>query len=177
VLHGRARGRGAELAGDVEDVGDPDAVLPPRRTGRDVQRLGEAGHRQARSAERVRGDGQLRVPDVLPGQVARRAEHQVGDVGRLADQAADRAVDVREVREVPELVEGGQLRLSQRDPRTPRKPSTVPMPARQREHGRHRRRTDQVKVKFYLRQPVDKKASTDSVADTLATLSAPTACI
>jgi hypothetical protein len=105
------------------------------------------------------GDGELCVPDVLPGQVARRAEYQLGDVGRLADQAADSTVDVREVREVPELVEGGELRRGAWDPppRTPGSPGTVAMPLRQLEHGRHRRRTDQVKVKFYLRQPVDER--------------------
>ena len=151
MLQGGVRGRPAEFAGDVEDVGDPDPVIPAGRTGRDIQRLGQAGHRHAGSGERVRRDGQLGVPDVLPGQVAGRAEHQLGDVGRLADQAADRGVDVREVREVPELVEGGKFRRGPRDTRTAR------MPPRQLEYGRHGRRADQVKVKFYLRQPVDER--------------------
>ena len=38
------------------------------------------------------------------------------DVVRLAHQAADRAVDLREVREVAELVEGGQLGGRRRHP-------------------------------------------------------------
>ena len=101
------------------------------------------------------GDSELGVPDVLPGQVARRAEYQLGDVGRLADQAADRVDRRREVREVPELVEGGELRRS-RDSELPAAPA-VRMPLRQLEHGRHGRRTDQVKVKFYFRQPVDER--------------------
>jgi len=96
------------------------------------------------------GDGQLDVPDVLPGQVARRAEHQLGDVGRLAHQAADRTVDLREVREVPELVESGQVGRGTRD-------RAIRMPPRELEHGRDGGGTYQVKVKFCLGQPVDER--------------------
>jgi hypothetical protein len=56
-------------------------------------------------------------------------------------------------REVPEFVEGGELRGGAGDPphQPPRSPGTVRMPPRQLEHGRNGRGTDQVKVKFYLR--------------------------
>ena len=115
MLQGGPRGVATVLARDVEGVADPDAVLAPGRGRAEVQRLGDLGGRQALLGERARGDGQLRVPDVLARQVARRAGHQRGDVGRLADQRADRAVHVREVREVPELEERPELRLGLRD--------------------------------------------------------------
>jgi signal transduction histidine kinase/CHASE3 domain sensor protein len=150
VLQRRARGGSAELTRDVEDVADPHPVVPPRRARRHVQRLGQAGHRHAGRGERVRGDGQLRVPDVLPGQIACRAEDELRDVGGLPHQGADRSVHVREVREVPELVERDQLGLGPRH-------LGFGMPAGQLEHGRHRGGTDQVKVKFHLRQPGDER--------------------
>jgi len=54
------------------------------------------------------GDGPPRVPDVLPGQSrAVPSTSSAPSAGRAP--GCDRAVDLREVREVPELVEGGQL--------------------------------------------------------------------
>jgi hypothetical protein len=61
---------------------------------------------------RVRGDGQLRVPDLLAGQLAGHLVGEDPDVLRVADEIHDAQVDLDEVREVAELeVVGERVRV------------------------------------------------------------------
>src|SRR5690606_5808689 len=115
-----------------------------------VEGLGDGGHRHPGPLVGVGGDGQLDVAGVLRGEVPGGPEGEGGDVLGCADEAGDGLVDLGEVREVAELVEGAQLRLVHRD-------GSVGVAAGELEDGGDGGGAHEVDVELDLRKGVDER--------------------
>ena len=102
-----------------------------------LDRLAERRRGDAPAHVRVRGDGQLGVPDLLPGQFPGHLVGEQPDVLGVPDQVDDAEVDLDEVGEVAEgEVVGERLRVGRHRDCVPR----AGRPARRRSAGRRSRR-------------------------------------
>ena len=92
----------AQLAGDVKDPAEFDAMIAEGGNARVLDCLDERLRGDAADDRRVWRDGQFCIPDVLRRHLAGNLIGEDPDIFGLADEVDDRKVDLDEVGEVAE---------------------------------------------------------------------------